>query len=157
MKMPHEPFWYVAGGCATALTIVVVVLFFLPGAAPPPQVTIEAIHWQIEQSPPVNGSTEFSEQWINQSGAIWGFPFDLRPGGTFNDSLVLVNDEAYNVYICGASVTPPLYIVATNPGFPMVAIHQEDNLLILTLSVDAGAGAVLNASGVINALGCGSP
>ncbi|MCI4373169.1 MAG: hypothetical protein L3K02_05955 [Thermoplasmata archaeon] len=155
--MSRHGIWFVAGGCATALAILVVILFFIPSAAPPPPVTIESIDWQIAQTPPVNGTPEFAELWINQSGPVWGFPFQIRAGGSFNDSLVIVNDEPRNVYICGASIAPPLYIVSTNPTFPMVATLEEDNLLILTLSVHATAGASVNEAGVINALGCGLP
>jgi hypothetical protein len=39
----------------------------------------------------------------------------------------------------------------------MVAKQMEDNLLTLTLSVETTAGAVVNESGVIDALGCGVP
>ncbi|MGD0257818.1 MAG: hypothetical protein ABSB90_08085 [Thermoplasmata archaeon] len=150
-------FWYVAGGCAAALVILVVLLFLIPTAAPPPPVTITAIHWEIEQQPPANGTTEFNALWINQSGPLWGFPFQIRAGGTFNDSLVIVNREPFAVPICSAMVAPPLRLVSTTPALPMRAVLEEDNLLTLTLSVQAGAGAVLNESGIIDALGCSLP
>lgn len=155
--MLRHTFWYVAGGCGATLTLLVIVLFVLPLVAPPSPVTIESIHWKIEQTPPVNGSTEFAEQWINQSGPTWGFPFQIRAGGSFNDSLVIVNTEPYDVYLCSASIAPPLYIVNTSPALPMVAVPEEDNLLVLTLSVGAGAGSVVNVSGGINAVECGLP
>jgi hypothetical protein len=50
-----------------------------------------------------------------------------------------------------------LYIVSTFPALPMVAKQTEDNLLTLTLSVDTGAGAVVNETGEISSLGCGLP
>jgi hypothetical protein len=146
-----------AGGCVTSLVVLVIVLFLLPAVAPPPPVTVESIHWRIEQTPASNGTTEFAELWINQSGPLWGFPFQVRAGGTFNDSLVILNDEIYAVPICTASITPPLYIVSTFPALPMVAKQTEDNLLTLTLSVDTGAGAVVNETGEISSLGCGLP
>jgi len=158
LRMPRYGLWYVAGGCTTSLVILVIVLFLIPAASPPPpSVTVESIHWQIEQNPPVNGTTEFAELWVNQSGPLWGYPFHVRAGGTFNDSLVIINYELYPVYICSASISPPLYIVSTFPSLPMVAKQVEDNLLTLTLSVDTTAGAVVNESGVIDALGCGTP
>jgi len=158
MRMPRHGVWYVAGGCVAALAIVVAVLFFIPSATPPPPpVTVESIDWQIEQTPVVNGTPEFAELWINQSGPIWGFPYHIRAGGSFNDSLVIVNDEPYAVPICSATISPPLLIVSTYPTLPMRATLEEDNLLILTLSVEANAGAVVNETGTINALGCGLP
>jgi hypothetical protein len=155
--MPAHGIWFVAGGCVTALVILTVVLFFLPSVAPPPAVTIESIHWQVEQNAPVNGTPEFSELWINQSGPQSGFPYNVRAGGTFNDSLVLVNDEPYSVYICNATLEPPLLVVAHFPSFPMTARAMEDNLLTLTIAVQAGAGSVVTVNGIVNAANCGEP
>jgi hypothetical protein len=154
---PRHGLWYVAGGCVVSLSIVVVVLFLLPASVPPQPVTIESIDWQIEQTPPSNGTPEFSELWINQSGPTWGYPLDVRAGGTFNDSLVIVNDELYDVFLCSASISPPLRIVTSFPPLPMVAIRAEDNLLTLTIAVDADPGTAVNESGAIDAVDCGTP
>jgi hypothetical protein len=157
LRMPRHGLWYVAGGCATSLVILTVLLFFLPGAAPPPTITIDSIDWLIEQKPPVNGTSEFAELWINQSGPIWGYPIEIRSGGTFNDSLVIVNDGYVALPICSATVSPPLRIVSTFPPLPMVAREMEDNLLTLTISVGTDVGVPVSANGVINTLGCGLP
>jgi len=157
LRIPPHGIWYVAGGCVAALAVLVVVLYVVPSVAPPPPVTILSIDWNLEQNPPVNGTPEFGTLWINQSGPFWGFPFHLRSGGSFNDSLVIINTEPYPVPICSATISPPLRIVSTYPALPMRAVLQEDNLLILTISADAGAGTVVNATGTIDALGCSLP
>jgi|HubBroStandDraft_1064217.scaffolds.fasta_scaffold582524_2 hypothetical protein len=157
MKLPSGSIWYVAGGCAGALAILVVLLFVIPAAAPPPPVQVYSIDWQLQQQAPQGGVTEFSEQWINQSGPYWGFPFDLPAGGTFNDSLVIINEWNQPVPICSASISPPLYIVSTFPSLltgPMIAPASEDSLLTLTLGVHAGAGAVVSATGTVSGVGC---
>jgi hypothetical protein len=152
MRMPRHGIWFVAGGCVAALAILAAVLFLIPAAAPPPPVQITSIDWQIQQVSPPGGGHEFAELWINQSGPYWGFPFHLPAGQSFNDSLVLINEATTDVTICGASISPPLYIVSTYPAFPMVAGHSEDSLLVLTLAVHADPGATVNATGSINAV-----
>jgi hypothetical protein len=155
LRMPKHGLWFVAGGCIISLVILVIALFAIPAAAPPAPVTIHSIDWQIEQNPPVNGTSEFAELWINQSGPIWGYPIDVRAGGTFNDSLVIVNDEYSAVPIYCASISPPLRIVSTFPTLPMVAKEMEDNLLTLTIVVQAGTGAQVSATGVVDTLSAG--
>jgi hypothetical protein len=157
VRLPRSSIWFVASGCVAALAILTAILFLIPSVSPPPPVRITSIDWQLEQTPPQDGVNEFAELWINQSGPFWGFPFDLPVGGTFNDSLVIVNDESYNVPICTASISPPLYIVSTFPPLPMRADLSEDNLLTLTIGVHANAGATVNATGTISGLGCNLP
>jgi hypothetical protein len=149
--MPRNGIWFVAGGCAAALAILAALLFLIPAAVPPPPVQITSIEWQIQQVPPAGGGQEFAELWINQSGPFWGFPFNVSAGHNFNDSLVLINEQDTDATICGASISPPLYIVSTFPAFPMVAGHSEDSLLVLTLAVHANSGSKVSATGSIDA------
>jgi len=161
MRLSPHSVWFVAGGCVAALAILAALLFLIPAATPPPPVEVTSIDWQLEQNPPQNGIDEFSVSWINQSGPFWGFPFDLPAGGTFNDTLVIVDDEKVNVPICSASISPPLFIVSTHPAFnassPMRVDASEDNVLTLTLGVRATAGALVSATGIISATGCSLP
>ena len=157
MRWPRTGIWFVAGGCIAALAILTALLFLIPSVTPPPPVQITSIDWQLEQAPAQNGGNEFAELWINQTGPFWGFPFELPVGGTFNDSLVIVNAESYSVPICSASISPPLFIVSTFPPLPMRADASEDNLLTLTIGVHANAGATVDATGTISGLGCSLP
>jgi hypothetical protein len=161
MRVPPHSIWFVAGGCVASLAILATLLFLVPATVPPPPVKIVSIDWQLEQQPAEGGVPEFSELWINQSGPFWGFPFDLPAQGTFNDTVVIVNDEDNAVAICSVSIEPPLYIVSTyppiSPGHPMVAVASEDSLLTLTLGVHADSGAVVNGTGTISGLGCTIP
>jgi hypothetical protein len=152
MRAPRHGIWYVAGACATALVLLALFLFvFRPAAVgPPAPVTLWSIHWSIQQLAPENGTPEFAERWINQSGPYYGFPFQVRAGGTFNDSLVLVNDWLTSESICSATAAPPLQIVTSFPTLPMVAKASEDNLLTLTIEVTAAAGSFVNATGVVS-------
>ncbi len=157
MRAPREPFWYVAGACAVALVVLIVVLFLVPAPAPAPTVTVESIHWQVKQQAPTNGTPEYAEQWINQSGSIWGFPLTVAPGGTFNDSLVLISQVPFDSYLCGVTVAPPLVLLGNFPSFPMVLRHEEDNTFTLTLGVDASGGTTIAGMGVVDAVTCGVP
>ncbi|MCI4365142.1 MAG: hypothetical protein L3K10_03655 [Thermoplasmata archaeon] len=151
MRWPRNGFWGVAAGCIAALAIVVVVLFVVPSAAPPPTMTVEGVDWQIVQPPPTNGTNEFAALWINQTGPVWGFPIHIRPGGAFNDSLIINSNSPEDLPICRATITPPFFIVSTTPTLPMLTTHYEDNLLTLTISVHVGAGATVLGSGTIYA------
>jgi hypothetical protein len=134
-----------------------VVLFLIPSTVPPPPVTIVSIDWEIQQTTYGNGTSEFTPLWINQSGPIWGFPFRLPAGGSFDDSLVFTDDESMAEPICTVSVAPPLFVVSTSPALPMRAEPQEDSQLTIELSVRTNAGAMVIGTGVLNALGCVVP
>jgi hypothetical protein len=157
MRWPRHYVWYVSGACVAAFVVFAAVVYVAPRASAPPPVTIESIDWQLQQNAPENGLPEFDVAWINQSGSVWGFPFQVRAGGTFNDSLVILVGVPSDVPICTATVSSPLVVVATSPALPMRAAAEEDNLLVLTLSVEAGAGVHLNATGTITGYGCSLP
>jgi hypothetical protein len=153
-RWPRHTLPWVAGVCALALTVLAVALYLIPSVAPPAPVTIESIDWQIQQSTFDNGTPEFTPLWINQSGPVWGFPFHVASGASFNDSLIFADNEPVATRICTVSVTPPLFIVSMSPALPMTAEPAEDSQLTLEISVHASAGALVNGLGVLNALGC---
>jgi len=156
----HRGLTLLAGGCVAALVIVAVVLYLIPVVAPPPKVTVDHLDWTIAQGTwKFNNKTEpwFVEQYINQSGPASGYPFQVGSGKTFNTSLVLVEFDPSPVAVCTITVAPPLEVVSTFPALPAPMEGGEDNLLQITILVDAPAGAVINGVGEINSVGCAVP
>jgi hypothetical protein len=155
----RDGFWVVAGACATALILLTVLLYAVPRAAPVerPTVTVNSIDWTVVSGNASVPPPWFAEESINQSGPLSGFPFQVPVDGSFNDSLVLVNVLDSDVPVCSVTLTAPLFIVGTNPVVPFAAEEGEDNLLVLTLLVQAGAGANVSATGVITAGTCPLP
>jgi hypothetical protein len=143
-----------------ALAILAVILFLVPAVAPPPDVTIQQFDWTIVQGTWVldnHTKSWFVEQYINQSGELWGYPFEVPAHGTFNVSLVLVVYAPFDVPLCNVTVNPPLQVVSTYPTLPARMDGGEDNLLQIALSVDASSGATVSGLGVVDALGCNLP
>jgi len=143
-----------------ALAILAVILFIVPAVAPPPNVTIEQFDWTIVQNTwTLNNQTEpwFVEQYINQSGQLWGYPFEVSAHSTFNVSLVLVVYAPFDVPLCNVTVNPPLKVVSTYPTLPARMQGGEDNLLQVALNVDAPSGDTVSGFGVVDALGCTLP
>jgi hypothetical protein len=142
------------------LAILAVVLFLVPAVAPPPDVTIAKFDWTVVQGTwTLNNQSEpwFVQQYFNQSGQLWGYPFEAPAQATFNVSLVLVVYAPFDVPLCNVSVNPPLKVVSTFPSLPARMAGGEDNLLQIALFVDASAGATVNGLGVVDALGCNLP
>jgi hypothetical protein len=152
----RDGFRITAACCVAFLLILGIVLFAVPAAHPstPAPVTIDSISWTVEMGNFSDGTPWFIEKYINQSGALYGFPFQVAAGHTFNDSLVLVNAGTMEVPLCSVSTSPPLYVVATNPVLPAPMEQGEDNLLVLTIYVTADSGATVSATGIVDALGC---
>ena len=148
------------GGCVAALAILAVVLFLVPAVAPPPNVTIQQFDWTIVQGTwTLNNQTKpwLVEQTINQTGQLWGYPYDTPSHSTFNVSLVLVVYAPFDVPLCNVSVDPPLTVVSTYPSLPARMEGGEDNLIQIALFVGAASGASVSGLGVLDALGCSLP
>jgi hypothetical protein len=152
-------FWVTAILCVGLLTVLSVVLYAVPPktAAPVPQLTLESLNWTILQGNSTMPAPWFAEASINQSGSEFGFPYVTPAGKAFNDSLVLVNILLVDVPVCSVTVEPPLFILATDPSVPFFAEKSEDNLLVLTILVDASAGTTIRGFGTVSALGCSLP
>lgn len=153
-------FALLVGGCLDALVILAVVLFVLPSGAPAPPVTVEQFDWTIEQGSWMDGNhTEpwFAEQYVNQSGQLWGYPLQVPAHGTFNATFVLIVTASFNVPLCNVTVNPPFQVVSTFPHLPAPMERGEDNPVWIDLFVGAAAGATVSGVGVLDALGCTSP
>jgi hypothetical protein len=152
-------FGLLAGICVGAIVVLVIVLYLLPAMVSPTMVTIERFDWTIVQGNwTLDNQTEpwFVEHYINQSAAD-GYPFQVRPGGTFNVSLVLVEYDPISVPICTISVNSPLEVLSTFPVLPAAMEGGEDNLVQISILVDAPAGTTVDGVGVIDATGCATP
>ena len=157
---PTRQLALLGGVCVAALAILAVVLFLVPAVAPPPDVTIEQFNWTIVQGTwTLDNQTKpwFVEQYINQSGQLWGYPFDIPARSAFNVSLVLVVYAPFDLPLCNVTVDPPFKVVSTYPSLPARMDGGEDNLLQIALYVDASSGATVSGFGVIDALGCNLP
>lgn len=148
------------GACVDALVILAVVLYVFPSGGSPPPVTVEQFDWTVLQGTWMDGNHSepwFAEQYFNESGELWGYPFQVPARGTFNISFILIVRASFNVPLCNVTVDPPFQVVSTFPRLPALMERGEDNLFVVDLFVSAAAGATVNGVGFLDALGCISP
>ncbi len=127
---------------------------------PPPPVVIEGISWHFLQGNDSDGSSWHESPtypWFgpgfNFSGPIYQFPFNVASGGTWNETLILVNTDINDRTVYSVTLAPSAALVGSYPPLPAVFEAGEDTNWVLTLHVTAAPGTSLWLTGTIDCLG----
>jgi hypothetical protein len=127
---------------------------------PPPPVVIQGITWHFLQGNDSQGSS-WNEgpnyPWFgpgfNDSGPVYQFPLSVGSGGTWNQTLILVDTDLNDQTVYSVTFFPQSRLVGSYPPLPARFEAGEDIDWILTIQVTASPGSVIWLTGTINCLG----
>lgn len=147
-----------------ALVVTVVVLiaaaglatyaYFAPRAAP--GVSVTGFNWTFQEGTvatgPHAGIPWFGVTYLNDSGAVNGFPILVASGGSLTVSVYIDNWDNASHNITGFHLASPLlHVDRVVPSLPMELEAADDGTFEVTVSVQAPAGAMVFGVGSVAA------
>lgn len=147
-----------------ALVVTIVVLIAAAGLAsyayfaprPAPGVTVTGFNWTFQEGTvptgPHAGIPWFGVTYLNDSGAVNGFPIVVASGGSVIVSVYIDNWDNASHNITGFHLASPLlHVVRVSPNLPMEVDGADDGTFAVTVSVQAPAGSTVFGVGSVAA------
>ncbi len=134
-----------AGVVCVLLVLIALGYLVLPASAPSP-VTVASVHWTIDQGRTLAGAGWLGPSEFNYTGAN-GFPYSVRPGGSFVVTWLFSNFDNRSHSIVNISAANGFAVRSTSPTLPApVAAAEDDAYLMVTVVVpnEPGADLALN-------------
>ena len=149
-------------GVAAASVVVAVLVVFIalgllvlpspvPSPAPSP-VTVQSVHWTIDEGQTSQGLGWLGPNEFNYTGA-YGFPYSVGPGKSFVVTWQFMNYDNQSHTIVNVSATNGFAIQDVSPALPAaVPIAEDSGYLMITVVVPntPGADVVLNLTVLAN-------
>ncbi len=131
-----------------ALLVVLIALgiLVLP-SSPPAKVTVNSVHWTLEQGTTGHGSGWFGPSQFNYTSG--GYPIEVVPGGTLDVVWTFSNFDASSHSVVSITAGAPFVTVTSQiqPALPTaVPGGTDDGSLLVPVEVPNDAGAALTLS-----------